>query len=116
MQDGAMLHRTQEVFRAIQLVYGTQVIGLGYTKFANVGLEWQLYSPDINPCDCFLWGYIKEKCYAENPTSKEDLIKAIKKMVYGITTHMLEKIFYSFRKRINFRAQSNGSHFEYICH
>ena len=35
------------------------VIGLGYPKFAHGGIEWSPYSPDLNPCDFFLWGYIK---------------------------------------------------------
>ena len=55
MQDGAKPHRTQEVFQGIHRVYRTRVIGLGYSKFSNRGLEWPPYSPDMNPCDYFLW-------------------------------------------------------------
>ena len=29
-------------------VYGDRVIGLGYPKFAQAGIEWPPYSPDLN--------------------------------------------------------------------
>lgn len=116
MQDGATPHRTHEVFEAIHRVYGTRVIGLGYPKFAQGGLEWPPYSPDLNPCDFFLWGYIKDHCYAKNPSTVEELIAAIQEVVRGITNDMLDTVFHSFQKRIDFCAQSNGSHFENIYH
>ncbi|XP_057335141.1 uncharacterized protein LOC130673942 [Microplitis mediator] len=89
MQDGATPHRTHEVFEAINRVYETRVIGLGYPKFVQGGLEWPPYSPDLNPCDFFLWGYIKDHCYAKNPSTVEELIAAIQKVVRGITNDML---------------------------
>ena len=59
MQDGATAHHTKEVFEAIYNVYGNRVIGLGYPKFAHGGIEWPPYSPDLKPCDFFLWGTLK---------------------------------------------------------
>ena len=38
MQDGAMPHRTKEVFEAIYNVYGHRVIGLRYLIFAHGGV------------------------------------------------------------------------------
>ncbi|EZA62935.1 hypothetical protein X777_15527 [Ooceraea biroi] len=84
--------------------------------FAQGGLEWPPYSPDLNPCDFFLWGYIKDHCYAENPDTVSDLVVAIKKVVSNIKDDMLEKVFTSFRKRIDFCTNSDGAHFENIYH
>ena len=58
---------------------------------------------------------LKDECCAENPTSKQELTKDIKKVFYGITTNMLEKVFHNLCKKIDFCAQLNGSHFENIC-
>ncbi|EZA60801.1 hypothetical protein X777_13633, partial [Ooceraea biroi] len=99
MQDGATPHRTQEVFETIHKVYGNRVIGLG-----------------LNPCDFFLWEYIKDHCYAGNPETVSDLVVAIKKVVSNIKDDMLEKVFTSFRKRIDFCTNSDGAHFENIYH
>jgi len=104
MQDGATSHRTQEVFETIHKIYGNRVIGLRYLKFIPPylgGLEWPPYSPDLNPYDFFLWGYIKDNCYARNSKTVPDLVAAIKKIVSNIND-ILEKVFTSFRKRIEF--------------
>ena len=81
MQDEATPHRTREVFQAIHKVYGNRVIGLGYSKFAQGGIEWPPYSWDLNPCDYSLWGHIEHLSYANNPRAKEEFIAAVKKTV-----------------------------------
>ncbi|EFN62753.1 hypothetical protein EAG_08618, partial [Camponotus floridanus] len=75
-------------------------------------LEWPPYSPDLNPYDYFLWGYIKDNCYSGNPEIVPDLIAEIKKVVNNIKDNILKKVFTSFRKRIEFCTDSNGVHFE----
>ena len=35
----------------------------------NAEFLWPPYSPDLNPCDFYLWGYLKSKVYT-NPTPK----------------------------------------------
>ena len=67
------------------------MIGLGYPKFAHGGIEWPPYSPDLTPCDFFLWCYIKDQCYSENPTTTEELMKAIRKTVNSISDGILSK-------------------------
>ena len=116
LQDGATPQRTKEVFEAIYNVYGNRVIGLGYPKFAHGGIEWPPYSPDMNPCDFFLWGYIKDHCYSENPTTPEELMKAIKKTVNSISDEILSQFLYIFRKRIDCCSSGDDEHFENIYH
>ena len=76
IQAGATSHRTSNVFVALLEVYGARVIGLGYPKFATGGMEWPLCSLDLNPADFYFWGYIEDRCYADNPQTKEELKKA----------------------------------------
>ena len=116
MQDGATPHRTKEVFKAIYNVYGNRVISLGYPKFSHGGIEWPPYFPDLNPCNFLLCGCIKEHCYSENPTTTEELMKAIRKTVNSILDEILSKVLYSFRKRINCCSSGDGEHFENIYH
>lgn len=54
--------------------------------------------------------------YATNPTTVPDLIAAIKRIVNNIKNDILEKVFTSFRKRIEFCTDSDGAHFENIYH
>ena len=91
------------------------MIGLGYPKFAHGRIEWPPYSSDLNPCHIFLWGYIKDHCYSENPTT-EELMKTIRKIVNGILDEILNKVLYSFRKRIVCCSSDDGEEFENIYH
>ena len=57
VQDGATTHRTRPVRRRLQDVFGQRVIAMGHF------VEWPARSPDLTPCDFFLWGYLKQKVY-----------------------------------------------------
>lgn len=117
MQDGAAPHRAHEVFETINKVYGDRVIGLGYSHFIRgEGIEWPPYSPDLSPCDFFLWGYLKDLCYEKNPQTKEDLVKQIRQTASGISKEQLERVFDSFKKRLEYCANAEGAHFENIYH
>ena len=53
-------------------VFGNnRVIGLGHD------VEWPPRSPDITPCDFFLWGYIKDKVFSTPPRDIDDLRQKI---------------------------------------
>lgn len=52
--------------------FGRRVIALYHD------IEWPPRSPDLTPCDFFLWGYIKSKVYVTPPQSIEDLIQRIR--------------------------------------
>ncbi|CAB4013011.1 Hypothetical predicted protein [Paramuricea clavata] len=53
-------HRLQELFR-------NRVIAFGQPR------EWPPRSPDLTPCDFFLWGYLKSRVYQTPPQNLEDL-------------------------------------------
>ena len=48
------------MFEELHNVYGTRIIGLDFPKFADAGMEWPPYSPDLNPVDFFFWSYVKD--------------------------------------------------------
>ena len=58
-QDGAPAHRLLQVRDRLNEVFGNdRVIGLGHN------VEWPARSPDLTPCDFFMWGYLKDKVYS----------------------------------------------------
>lgn len=73
VQDGALPHFSQHVRRYLNNTIPERWIGRG-------GAEDQLYrrwpprSPDITPCDFYLWGYVKERVFIPPmPDTLEDL-------------------------------------------
>ena len=71
-QDGAPCHGTLLVRDRLRELFGNQVVAL------NHAVEWPPRSPDMTPCDFFLWGYIKSRVYETPPTSIQDLRNNIK--------------------------------------
>ena len=59
-----------------------------YPKFDEGGIEWPPYSPNFNPYDYLLLGHIKDHCNKLGP--KKELIAAIKRVVGGITSNIIE--------------------------
>ena len=82
----------------------------------NTRLEWPPYSPDINPCDFYLWGHLKDRVYRTPPRTLDDLKKAITEQVKAIESQVLERVVANFEKRLRDLIASDGGHFENLIH
>ena len=49
-------------------------------------------SPDLTPLDFWLWGYLKEKVYAEKPRTIDDLKRIISEKMAEISGDMIERV------------------------
>jgi transposase len=63
---------------------------LDYAGYSEEGIEWPPYSPDLNPLDYFLWGYLKDRVYANSPHTLEELKGAIKTHIDSIDREVLQ--------------------------
>ncbi|GBO19104.1 hypothetical protein AVEN_120695-1 [Araneus ventricosus] len=113
MQDGATPHRTNEVFDLLDEHFNERIVALGHPKSKYMGIDWPPYSPDLNPCYSFLWGYIKDKVYAENPQSTEDLKTAIQTVIVSIETSTLQRVMQNFAFRLRHIIAIDGRHIEH---
>ena len=73
-QDGA----PAEVREWLTEFFSQRIIAL------NQPVEWPPRSPDLTPCDFFLWGYLKSKVYTSPPATIDDLIQQIEREVEAI--------------------------------
>ena len=69
-------------------------------------------SPDLNPCDYFLWGYLKSKVYKPLPKTLDDLKENITREIQKINTSVLESTFLNFTKRCHLLIEKNGGHID----
>jgi hypothetical protein len=60
MQDGAMLHTANVMLDFLNTVFGPRIMLNCCPDHHNCGNSWPSLSPDLNPCDFFLWGFLKE--------------------------------------------------------
>lgn len=112
MQDGAKPHRTHEVFEYLDEHFHGRVIGLDYESRYGCGIEWPPYSPDLNPCDYYLWGSLKDKIYKTRPTSLDELRSRITSEINKITTEELRRVINQFQKRLSEVQRHDGAHIE----
>jgi hypothetical protein len=73
-------------------------------------IGWSARSPDLTPCDFFLWGYLKAKAYVRRPGTTEQLKEAIRQEVAAIPPAMTRKSKDNFRERLQVCVVNNGRH------
>ena len=55
---------------------------------------WPPYSPDLSPCDFFLWGYLKSGVYEDPvPATLKEIKKNLSREVRRIITETLRKVY-----------------------
>jgi len=59
MQDGVMLH-TANFMLDLNTFFGSHIMSNSYPDQHNCGNFWPHTIPDLNPCDFFLRGFLKE--------------------------------------------------------
>ena len=80
-------------------------------KFLAKG-TWPARSPDLNPCDYFLWGYLKDRVYKPLPKTLDDLKVNIEREIINIKQDVLKSAFLNFRKILNLIIEAKGGHIE----
>ena len=66
-QNGAPAHRFDPVRDVLNDMFGHRVIGM------SRNIDWPARSPDLTPCDFFLWGHLKSKVFTAPPESLQIL-------------------------------------------
>lgn len=104
--DGAPAHYGIGVRNFLNHEYPQRWIGRGGP------VNWPPRSPDITKPDFFLWGYVKERVYEEQPTTADDMRNRIREAFRSITPEMLENVNRNFANRVRHCLQNNGGLFE----
>ncbi len=107
-QDGAAPHTSKAALAWLTETFQQKLIS------RKTPIEWPAHSPDLTPCDFFLWGYLKERVYAPEPNTLEDLKQAIQREISCITPQMCINVINSFWKRTQLLGARNGQHVEHV--
>lgn len=107
MQDGAPPHYSNRVRAYLNNKRPGNWIGRGGP------VSWPPRSPDLTPCDFFLWGYLKSKVYKTPVESLEDLKTRIQAEIRSISRATLRKVWENTKFRLNFLSGVQGEHIEH---
>ncbi|KAL1497172.1 hypothetical protein ABEB36_008172 [Hypothenemus hampei] len=103
-QDGATAHTAAPVMRVLREHFPGRLISL------RGDIQWPPRSPDLAPCDFFLWGYLKSIVYTDRPRTLAELKNNIRQALANIPVAMLERVCQSFKNRANQCIANGGRH------
>lgn len=109
MQDGAPPHIARNVKQVLRRHFSDDRIISRHFPTA-----WPPRSPDLNPCDFWLWGYLKAMVYRDPITSLSDLKESIERHVRNIPQFMLLSTVEHAILRFQTVADNGGHHIEHV--
>uniref|UniRef100_A0ABD2XHU5 Tc1-like transposase DDE domain-containing protein n=1 Tax=Trichogramma kaykai TaxID=54128 RepID=A0ABD2XHU5_9HYME len=105
-QDCARPHSSRDVTNYLDAEFP----GRGIGNMAPGNRKWPPRSPDMTPLDFYHWGRLKDRCYAEPPTTKEDMRQRIIREWRLITPRELQRVRRQFLKIIHCVIEHEGGH------
>ena len=105
-QDGATAHTAKKSMDVLRGLFPAHLISLR----GDIG--WPVRSPDLSPCDYFLWGYVKSEVFKDRPTTIDGLKAAICKTINEIPQEMTQRAMENFRIRLQRCIAVQGGHLE----
>lgn len=108
--DGAPPHFDLNVRQFLNIRFPQKWIG------RNGPTKWPPRSPDLNPCDFFLWGHMKQLVYNEPINSVEQLTNKVNAVAEELRQNprLISNVQSSLERRLQVCVNNNGRHFEQL--
>lgn len=103
MQDSTMAHTADFSMAVLEEVFGERLITCGL---------WPPRSPDLNPCDYYLWGTLKDRVYVNSPHSLQELKENIQREIADVSSAELRHVWRNIFRRCEACLEAGGQQFE----
>ncbi|GBL73903.1 hypothetical protein AVEN_230847-1 [Araneus ventricosus] len=107
---------TADIFEVFYEHFCTRIIGLDYPSHFQGVIEWPQFSPDLNPCDFYLWDYLNSKRWQTNPKTFPELKAVVTNAVGTIHNEVSSRLMDGFQNRLIAIFVKEGGHFETLYH
>ena len=108
-QDGAAPHTAREALDWLNGHFPSQHISL------KAAVQWAPRSPDLNPLDFFMWGFLKDRVYSGKPATTDELKTAIVQEVARMPREHVNKAIAHLRDvRLPLVKKRRGAHVEHL--
>ena len=106
-QDGATPHTAIISRQLLRRHFSDQrIIGLHFPQM------WPPRSPDINPCDFFLWGHLKDRIFRRQLNNIDELKEAIQNEIGLVSREILNNVHNNLIDRLITLYTVDGKHVE----
>ncbi|GBM50112.1 hypothetical protein AVEN_242251-1 [Araneus ventricosus] len=109
MKDGAPTHIATPVKQLLNLHFGNDRIISRHFPTA-----WLPRSLNLNPCDFWLWGYLKDVVYGGPIANLAELKNRITQHIHNITTETLRSVVEHAVLRFQLIGENGGQHIEHF--
>ena len=106
--DGATCHTAEAIVDVLSPLFEDRLI----SRRADV--VWPPRSCDLTPLDYYLWGAVKDECYADKPETIEALNDNIREAIGEIQLHTIDNVLKNWADRVSYCMASRGSHLNEI--
>jgi hypothetical protein len=106
MQDGATTHTATYSINVLNEVFEDRPISHG---------SWPTRSPDLNPCDFYLWRNLNDKVYSNNPHTLVELKQSIHETISSIEVSELKLASNNIFKRLEACLRAEGDILSIYC-
>ena len=107
-QAGAMCHTAKATLDVLRPVFEDRIIS------RRAAVVWKPRSCNLTPLNYYLWGAVKDKCYADKSETIDALKDNIREVIGVIQLHTIGNVLKNFAERIGYCLVSRGSHLNEI--
>ena len=108
-QDGATCHTSEATLDVMRTVFEDRI----FSRRADV--VWPPWSCNVTPMDCYLWGAVKDKCYADKPETIHALKNNIREAdIDEIQLHTIDNVLKNWTDCLGYCMTSRSSHLNEI--
>lgn len=109
MQDGAPPHIANPVKQLLKRHFGNaRIISRRFPT------AWPSRSPDLNPCDFWLWGYLKAVVFSAPIANLAELKARIAQHILNVTPETLRSVVEHAVSRFQLVSENGGQHIEHL--
>ena len=103
-QDGATCHTAETTLDVLRPVFEVSII----SRWADV--VWSPRSCDLTPLDYYLWGVVKDKCYAGKSEIIDALKDNIREAIGEVQLHTIDNVLKNWADRVSYCITNRISH------
>jgi hypothetical protein len=103
--DGGIAHTANSTMQMLSEFFSGCIISQNF---------WPPSFPDLSPQDFYIWGFLKENMYKNNPHTFEELKQNTELCILNVTAKTLHWVASNMRKRVNACIAECGGYFQYL--
>ena len=105
-QDGATAHTAHVSLDVLKRRFGDRILS------KKAAFPWPARSPDLNPLDFFMRGFLKARVYQAQPRNLTELKASIRAVLATVTRDMCQRVMTNLQRRLRGCVAAGGQVFE----